>query len=63
MLKEYNKITKDDRVTCTGLYFSDEKALRKCIRWLKHTIRKHGYCLFTDVNWIDKLILVYYVAK
>lgn len=52
---------KDYRITCTGLPFTNEKALRKNIRWLKHTIRKHGFCLWTDVNWIKKLVLVYYV--
>ena len=61
MLKDYEKAKKDTRVTCCGLYFTNEKALRKATRWLKHMIRSHGYVLFTDVNWIEKLVLVYYV--
>ena len=63
MLKDYEKAKQDSRVTCCGLYFSNSKALTKCIRYLKHMIRSHGYVLFTDVDWIDKLVLVYYVAK
>ena len=62
MLENYEKAKQDERVTCCGLYFTNQKALTKCIRWLKHSIRSHGYVLFTDVDWIEKLVLVYYVA-
>lgn len=63
MLNDYEAIKKDERVTCVGLPFTNEKALRKVIRYLKHLVRSDGYVLFTDVNWIDKLCLVYYVPK
>jgi len=63
MLKDYETVKKDARVSCVGLYFTNDRALRKVTRYLKHMIRSHGYVLFTDVNWIDKLCLVYYVPK
>ena len=56
-------LKKDSRVTCTGLFFTNKKALTKNIRWLKHTIRYHnGFCLWTEVDHDIKLVLIYYVA-
>ena len=63
MLENYERVKQDTRVTCTGLPFTNEKALKKSIAWLKHVIRTENYCLFTDVNWIDKVVCVYYVPK
>lgn len=63
MLEDYEAVKKDLRVTCVGLHFTNNKALTKVIRYLKHMIRSHGYVLFTDVDHIEHLCLVYYVAK
>jgi len=63
MLNDYESAKKDSRVTCTGLPFTNEKALNKAIQWLKHITRSNGYVLFTDINWIDKVVYVFYVPK